>query len=144
MNDRPNPWQDVAAFMLKPAWYTPVFWLLLIASVIIAVMAWRRDPLQRSPRFVGIWLLRVLTGCLWWEQSLWKIPFDYAGLIYWMKQQVAHAAIPLQGTLVEQYVLPNINVVRATGLRVGNGDRRLADPRGAEPTGRAHGAGHGG
>ena len=47
---------------------------------------------------------------MWWQQSLWKIPPDYDGLIYWMKQQVAHAAISLQGALVDRVVLPNIAI----------------------------------
>jgi uncharacterized membrane protein YphA (DoxX/SURF4 family) len=47
---------------------------------------------------------------MWWQQSLWKIPPNYDGLIYWMKQMVDHAAIPLQGDLVANIVLPNIAV----------------------------------
>ena len=47
---------------------------------------------------------------MWWQQSLWKIPPNYDGLVYWMKQMVDHAAIPLQGELVARIVLPNIAV----------------------------------
>ena len=47
---------------------------------------------------------------MWWQQSLWKIPPNYDGLIYWMKQMVDHAAIPLQSELVARIVLPNIAV----------------------------------
>ena len=47
---------------------------------------------------------------MWWQQSLWKIPPNYGGLIYWMKQEAAHAAIPLQGKLVAHIVLPHITV----------------------------------
>jgi uncharacterized membrane protein YphA (DoxX/SURF4 family) len=57
---------------------------------------------------MGVWLLRLLVGGLWWQQSLWKIPPNYDGLVYWMKQMVEHAAIPLQGQLVRVVVLPNI------------------------------------
>lgn len=108
MTDRPNPAQDFLTFLTASGWTTPVFWLLLIASGAIAVVAWRRDPAQRSARHLGSWLLRLLMGCMWWQQSLWKIPPNYDGLIYWMKQQVDHAFVPLQSTLVEQVVLPHI------------------------------------
>jgi uncharacterized membrane protein YphA (DoxX/SURF4 family) len=105
---RPDPVSDAAAFLTKAAWTTPVFWLLLIASAAIAYTVWRRDLAQRSPRDGAIWLLRLIIGVMWWQQSLWKIPPNYDGLVYWMKQMVDHAAIPLQGALVGQIVVPNI------------------------------------
>jgi len=110
MSDRPNPAQDVLAFLTKAGWPTPVFWVLLVASCSIAFIVWRRDPAQRSARHIGIWLLRLLVGCMWWQQSLWKTPPNYNGLIHWMKQLVEHAAVPLQGILVDQVVLPHIAV----------------------------------
>jgi uncharacterized membrane protein YphA (DoxX/SURF4 family) len=82
----------------------------LLTSCSLAVLVWRRDGAQRTAPHVGRWVLRVLVGCMWWQQSLWKIPPDYDGLIYWMKRQVAHAAIPLQGDLVDRVVLPNIAI----------------------------------
>ncbi len=105
---RPNPLHDVLEFLATPAWPTPVFWLLLIASGAIAFAAWRREPTQRTAGQVGIWLLRLVIGAMWWQQSLWKIPPNYDGLSYWMQQMVDHAAIELQGTLVAQVVLPHI------------------------------------
>jgi uncharacterized membrane protein YphA (DoxX/SURF4 family) len=107
---RPNPLDDAVQFLTRPDWFTPVFWLLLLASIIIAALAWRRDPLQRTPRNLGIWVLRVLTGAMWWQQTLWKIPPNFDGLKYWMQQEADHAAIALQGTLVREIVLPNITV----------------------------------
>lgn len=82
MTDRPNPLKDFLTFMTTAGWPTPVFWVLLIASVAIAAIAWRKDPAQRSARHVGIWLLRLLVGGMWWQQSLWKIPPNYDGLVY--------------------------------------------------------------
>ncbi len=107
---RPNPLRDVLSFLSAPGWLTPVFWLLLAASVVVAAFAWRADPPRRSLRDVGIWLLRALLGAMWWQQSLWKVPPNYDGLIYWMKQMVDHAAIPLQSTLVRDLVLTHIAV----------------------------------
>jgi uncharacterized membrane protein YphA (DoxX/SURF4 family) len=107
---RPNPLHDAVEFLTRPAWFTAVFWLLLLASVVIAVLAWRRHPAQRMPRNLGIWVLRVLMGTMWWQQTLWKIPPNYDGLHYWIGQEAEHAAIALQGQLVGSIVLPNLAV----------------------------------
>ncbi|MBW4092140.1 MAG: DoxX family membrane protein [Proteobacteria bacterium] len=107
---RPNPVDDAIAFLTKPAWTTPVFWLLLAGSLVIALRAWRNVPAGQRPRGAAIWLLRLLVGIMWWQQSLWKIPPNEGGLIYWMKQEVAHAAIALQAALIAQVVLPHIAI----------------------------------
>ncbi|HUN44501.1 MAG TPA: DoxX family membrane protein [Acetobacteraceae bacterium] len=107
---RPNPLQDAAHFLVQPGWFTPVFWLFLLASVTIVTSAWHKDPAQRTPRSIGLWMLRVLVGTMWWQQSLWKIPPNFAGLRYWMQQEVAHAAVPLQSAFVADIVLPNLNL----------------------------------
>ncbi len=107
---RPNPADDVWAFLTKPDWPTGVFWLLLASSLATALAAAARRPEQRTPRHAAIWLLRLIVGVLWWQQSLWKIPPNYDGLVYWMNQMVQHAAIPAQGDLVARVVVPNIAV----------------------------------
>jgi len=86
---RPNPLQDVVAFLSAPSVATGVFWLLLLASCVVAAATWRADPGQRTGRHVGIWVLRLLVGGMWWQQSLWKVPPNYDGLIHWMKQMVS-------------------------------------------------------
>ena len=105
-----GPTHCVLAFLSAPSWTTPVFWLLLVASILLAVAAWRSDAMQRSPGHFGIWLIRLVMGAMWWQQSLWKIPPNYDGLRYWMQQMVEHASIPLQGELVKDVVLPNIQI----------------------------------
>jgi uncharacterized membrane protein YphA (DoxX/SURF4 family) len=102
--------QDAVVFLSTFNAVTVIFWLLLLGSCFAAVSALRADYRQRTLYGVAIWLLRVIVGSMWWQQSLWKIPPNYDGLIYWMKQLTEHAAIPLQGQLVEQIVLPNINL----------------------------------
>jgi len=89
---RPNPLNDTVHFLIQPAWSTPVFWVLLLASIVVALLVWARDPLQRAPRDVALWVLRVLVGAMWWQQSLWKIPPNFDGLKYWMGQEAEHAA----------------------------------------------------
>jgi uncharacterized membrane protein YphA (DoxX/SURF4 family) len=107
---RPNPLHDAMQFLMQPGWFTPVVWLLLLSSVVIAVVVWRRDPAQRTLRNLGLWGLRVLMGIMWWQQSLWKIPPNFAGLHYWVQQEAEHAAIALQGALIGDIVLPNLTV----------------------------------
>jgi uncharacterized membrane protein YphA (DoxX/SURF4 family) len=107
---RPNPLDDAAHFLTQPGWFTPVFWLLLLASIAIAILVWRRQPEQRMVRNLGIWGLRVLMGSMWWQQTLWKIPPNFGGLQYWMQQEADHAAVALQGALVRDVVLPNLGL----------------------------------
>ena len=113
----PDPATDVIAFLTRPAWYTAVFWLLLIASAAIAAYVAARIPEQRSGRHVARWLFRFLIGAMWWQQTLWKLPphytdqpdepFGTTGLANWMKIMGQHASIPLQADFVNQIVLPN-------------------------------------
>jgi membrane protein required for beta-lactamase induction len=73
---RPNPVTDALAFLVATdkLWFTVIFWLLLLGSVAAALQAWRTDPAQRGARHIAIGLLRFIVGCMWWQQSLWKIP----------------------------------------------------------------------
>jgi len=113
----PNPISDTIAFLLQPGLTTAIFWLLLIASAAIAAYAFRAIPGQRSIEHVGNWAFRLLIGCMWWQQSLWKLPpyytdqpqepFGATGLAYWMGLMGKHAAIPLQADFVNNIVLPH-------------------------------------
>jgi len=63
------------------------------------------------------WAFRLLIGCMWWEQTLWKLPpfytdhpesrFGETGLPYWMGVEGKSAAIQLQADLVNNVVLPH-------------------------------------
>ncbi len=110
MMSEPNAATDLWALLTNPIWPTAVLWVLLLLSGAIAFSAWQRQPYQRTPRGIGIWLLRLAMGVMWWQQSLWKIPPNYDGLLYWMKQVVAHAAVPLQSYLYDRLMVPNIAV----------------------------------
>jgi len=107
---RPDPLHDALDFLTRPGWFTPVFWLLLVAAVAIALLVWLREPAQRTLRNLITLGLRILMGAMWWQQTLWKIPPNFDGLKYWMQQEADHAAIELQGTLVRDIVLPNIEI----------------------------------
>jgi uncharacterized membrane protein YphA (DoxX/SURF4 family) len=113
----PNPFSDVIAFTTQAAWTTAVFWLLVLASVLVAAVVWRRLPEQRNLSNLVQWSIRLVMGAFWWQQSLWKLPplytdhpeaaFGETGLAYWMRLMGKHAAIPLQSDFVNNIVLPH-------------------------------------
>ncbi len=113
----PNPASDVVGFLTQPGWMTALFWLLLVASIAIALFALATIPEQRRGGHAARWVLRFLIGAMWWQQSLWKLPpyytdhpeqpFGDTGLAYWMKLMGQHAAIPLQADFVNSIVLPH-------------------------------------
>jgi uncharacterized membrane protein YphA (DoxX/SURF4 family) len=114
-----NPISDLIEFLTEPNWPTPVFWLLMIGSVAIAVIVWRRRPEQRDFSHLAQWSFRFVMGGFWWQQSLWKLPPLYTnhpeaplttGLAYWMHQMGQYAAVPLQSDLVNNVVLPHFYV----------------------------------
>ena len=108
---RQNPFTDALAFLADTSLPRPVLWLLLLGAAAAAVLTWRSDPAQRSIRHIGICLLRIIVGTMWWQQSLWKVPPHYDwGLIHWMQEMVEHASTQLQSVLVRDLVLPNIAV----------------------------------
>src|SRR5438067_8424032 len=113
----PDPLSDAVAFLLQPAWTTGIFWLLGLASIVIALYAFSTIPSQRRATYVCDWVFRVLIGAMWWEQTLWKLPpaytdhpeqpFGETGLAYWMGVMGKSAAIPLQADFVNNIVLPH-------------------------------------
>lgn len=108
MNPERNPASDLLVLLTQASWPTAVLWVLLIAALAIAFSTWQRDPSQRKPQVLGIALLRMAMGIMWWQQSLWKIPPNFDGLVFWMRQMVAHSSIPLQARMVDQLMLPHI------------------------------------
>src|SRR6202045_1500485 len=113
----PDPISDVVAFLQQPGWTTGIFWLLALASVAIAVYAFSTIPSQRRASHICDWAFRFLIGCMWWQQTLWKLPpfytdhpeqpFGETGLAYWMTVMGRSAAIPLQADFVNNIVLPH-------------------------------------
>lgn len=104
---RTNPIIDIWKFLTDAYWATPVFWVLLVASLVIAVRAYRELAEQRTLQTAVQWAIRLIVGCMWWQQSLWKVPPNFDGLRYWTEQMVEHAAFAIHGQLVKQVVLAN-------------------------------------
>ena len=113
----PDPISDVVAFLRQPGLTTVVFWLLALASVAIAVYAFSTIPSQRRVSHICDWAFRFLIGCMWWQQTLWKLPpaytdhpeqpFGETGLAYWMGVMGKSAAVPVQADFVNNIVLPH-------------------------------------
>jgi hypothetical protein len=110
---RPNPIADALEFLTGSALFY-VFILLVAASLIIAAVNLARDPGQRTPRDISIFVLRFFIGCMWWQGSLWKLPPTYTdrpdgsgGLRYWVDRMVDGAAFQLQSDFVHDIVQPH-------------------------------------
>jgi hypothetical protein len=88
-----------------------LFWALLLASIAAALRNWQEDSEQRSGRHLGIWLVRVLIGCLWFQGMLWKLPLPVSdGLQYWTEQETTGAAFEFHRTFMKDVVLPNMTI----------------------------------
>ena len=117
-----NPFTDVLSFLTANTsdylhqgnWrylILLVFWVLLLASIAVAFKNWREDPAQRSGRALGIWLVRVLIGCLWFQGMLWKLPLPVSdGLQYWTEQESTNAAFEFHRTFLKDVVLPHMTI----------------------------------
>jgi len=118
----PNPFTDVWHFLTATTndylhqgdWRFPIlalFWALLLVSTLVAIRNWREDPTQRTGRHFGIWLVRVLIGCMWFQGMLWKLPLPVSdGLQYWTEQESTNAAFELHRTFLKDIVLPHMSV----------------------------------
>jgi uncharacterized membrane protein YphA (DoxX/SURF4 family) len=104
---RTNPISDVLDFLTQGEWTTYIFWLLIIAGIVIAAVNLLRDSTQRSALHLWNWLARLFIGAMWWQQSLWKVPPTYTGLRYWMGEMAKWASTSLQRHFVKDVVLPH-------------------------------------
>jgi uncharacterized membrane protein YphA (DoxX/SURF4 family) len=58
---------------------TALFLALLAASIWIAWANWRQDATQRTKENVATWFMRVMIGVMFYQGSIWKLPFPVAG-----------------------------------------------------------------
>ena len=117
---RTNPFWDTLQFLVEPEWTTVVFWALLIASVAIAALVFRRDPAQRTSKHLWMFASRLLVGAMWWQQTLWKLPPTYTdqedgsgGLRFWMEEMTKNAAFSAHAKLVKHVVLEHFQFFAA-------------------------------
>ena len=129
MPTRPNPIADAFQFLSGSTLFY-IFILMVAASLAIAGTNLLRDPGQRNLKDLSTFALRFLIGCMWWQQSLWKLPPLYTdhpdgsgGLRYWVDRMVDGAAFQLQSDFVHYVVQPNFllfaPIVYATEVFIG-------------------------
>jgi hypothetical protein len=100
---RTNPLSDSWAFLIGQSdfhreagtqgiFMVPLFYALVIASIVIAIRNWSADPEQRTAHHAFTWFFRTMIGVMWFEGSVWKLPLPLsAGFPYWIDQMVIHA-----------------------------------------------------
>ena len=87
-----------------------LFYALVAASLWFALANWREDASQRSGTNLWIWAIRVLIGCMWFQGTLWKLPFGHNnGLYYWTQQMAGRAAFAIHRDFVANLILPNFD-----------------------------------
>ena len=118
-----NPISDLVAFLTGTAgdygalgaWKDLIlllFYALMAGSLWFAVANWREDPAQRNGTTLWLWAIRVLIGCMWFQGTLWKLPFGIDnGLYYWTQQMAGRAAFAIQADFVKDLILPNFWLV---------------------------------
>src|SRR5437667_9209931 len=110
---RPNPINDAIQFLTGSSLFY-VFMILVAASLAIAAFNLSRDPGQRNLKDLSSFALRFFIGCMWWQQTLWKLPPTYTdlpdgsgGLRYWVSKMLTGAAFSWHSDLVQNVVLPH-------------------------------------
>jgi uncharacterized membrane protein YphA (DoxX/SURF4 family) len=116
-----NPFNDVWQFLtgttsdhLQLGWLGTAlaifYWMLLAASILIAIRTWSGEPAQRTGTHFATWVARVLIGTMWFEGMLWKLPLPVSGgLQYWTEQQMGtRAAFQFHREFVTGFLVPNL------------------------------------
>ena len=107
---RVNPFDDAFKFLFHSGWPTLVFWLLMVASIALAILNFRRDPKQRSGRKClelacpfFYWCHVVATVIVDMLLTYTDQPDGSGGLRYWMGEMVSYAGFPIHyGDLCEK------------------------------------------
>jgi hypothetical protein len=86
---RTNPFYDAWLFLTGSTgeheasgvgWLLTVLFLaLVVASIWIARKNWQQDPAQRTIVHLATWFMRVMIGAMWFQGSIWKLPFPVSG-----------------------------------------------------------------
>lgn len=95
-----------------------LFVLLLLGSLFVAALEWAEDPRQRTGRDLGLWITRVIIGCMWFPNTLWKLPLFTTenGLYFWTSEETKYAAFQFHRDLVQNLLLPTPNFLVLDGL----------------------------
>ena len=119
---RTNPFYDAWLFLIGSTGdhqgsgvgplLTLLFAMLLVASVSIAVVDWRRDPAQRNTRHLATWFMRVMIGAMWYQGSLWKLPLPVSGgFKFWTESIAENAAFDVHKWIATHVFIPFLAVI---------------------------------
>ena len=119
-----NPLSDTVLFLIGNTgdydrfgtvkYISVAFYLLLLcAGIFVAWRNWTEDPSQRTGRNVGVFIMRLVAGGMWFQGTIWKLPLPVAaGFKYWLAQEGKFSAIGLQGIVVRDLLLPHIALLQ--------------------------------
>lgn len=86
-----------------------LFYALLIGSVAIARRSWQADPEQRTVAHLWTWVARTMMGAMWFQASLWKLPFPQSpGFLGWTSGIIEHAAFGWHRALAAEVLVPQL------------------------------------
>lgn len=87
-------------------WYTVVlYWIILIGSICVFYINWRRDPNQRTAHHVSIYGMRVLSAGMWYLGTLWKLPLPVSGAFkYWLGATVKYSSFSWHAAFMQIFV----------------------------------------
>lgn len=109
---RTDPFSDAFSWLFDFRWQVLLYWVLLIASVVIASVNWNRDPEQRRASSLAIWIFRLLIGAMWYQGTTWKLPLPASdAFAYWLGETGKYAAFPFIRDLVVNLFEPWLPVV---------------------------------
>ncbi len=119
-----NPLSDTVLFLIGDTgdynrfgalkYVSVAFYLLLLcAGIFVASRNWTEDPSQRTGRSVGVFIMRLIAGGMWFQGTIWKLPLPVsAGFKYWLAQEGKFSAVGLQGAVVRDVFLPHIALLQ--------------------------------
>ncbi len=86
-------------------WFTVVlYWAILLGSLSVFSVNWKRDPSQRTITHVSIYGMRVLIAGMWYLGTLWKLPFPVsAGFRYWLGASVKYSSFSWHAAIMEVF-----------------------------------------
>ena len=119
---RINPFYDAWQFLIGNTdehrasgvgWLlTGFFVALLAASLWIAWKNWRRDAGQRTKGHLATWFMRVMIGVMFYQGSIWKLPFPVAGGFAAATRPIAdHAAFEFHRWVAKTIFIPLLPVL---------------------------------
>ena len=91
---------------------TAMFLTLLAASIWIAWENWQRDTAQRTKDHLATWFMRVMIGVMFYQGSIWKLPFPVSGGFEAATRPIAeYAAFEFHRWIAKNVFIPLLPVI---------------------------------